>query len=376
MQQEKKIKIYQVFENYPLLYQAYIPPLIEKLSIQKHLQISLQVFNEGVGALVEKLPSYYRRRLYTKWCYLINHKLKKLNYLEIKALRNQVDIVHLMDSFLHPKVYGLINLPENKRPKLVVTLRGGDTYIKPWMQKKWQEFYIDYGKEVDAFIVMSQNQKDYLCDKWGIAEDRIYVIPISLMSTEVFTPKTLRNGVIKIVSAFRMCWEKNIAGNLLVIKQLVAKGISVQYDLYGDGPDVGQVYYLIEHYGLRDVVNYHGKVSNDHLQSVLKHSDFYLQLSFSESLSMSVLEAQAQGIPAIVSNVGGLPEAIVPGVSGFCVPPYDALQAAEFILELYESPETYKTFSKAGIAHVQTHFSINHEVEQLVSLYQSLVNIK
>src|SRR5690606_2125199 len=133
-------------------------------------------------------------------------------------------------------------------------------YVKPWIDKKWSSFYKNNGKYVDAFVVMSAHQKNYLHAHWGIDLEKIHIIPISLANNFIGTSKSITGETIKVASAFRMCWEKNIGGNLRVIKHLKDLGYSVQYDLFGDGPDAGQVYYLIEKYGLRDCVIYHGRV--------------------------------------------------------------------------------------------------------------------
>ena len=82
---------------------------------------------------------------------------------------------------------------------------------------KFYHFFNNYGNNVDAFVVMSEHQKNYLHDKWGINEDLIYVIPISHGKRNTHSARSVSNERINVISAFRMCWEKNIScgGNLL-----------------------------------------------------------------------------------------------------------------------------------------------------------------
>lgn len=374
MNELDNIKVYQVFQDYPRFYQPYIPTLVDSLVKNPHLNLTLQVFGKGKGHCVESLPTYFYRVLYEKFYGFLKNDKTHLNFLEIKSLKQKVDIVHLMDSYLHPKVYGLLKIPKIQRPKIVITLRGKDTYIKPWCLEKWKTFYNKYGNIIDAFIVMSEHQKKYLSEKWNVNPKRIYVIPISFGISKKTNPKHLNGDQLKVVSVFRMCWEKNIEGNLRTIKFLVEKNVNVHYDIYGDGPDSEQIFFLIDKYKLWSNVSYHGRIDNSILKEKLSSYDIFLQLSHSEALPTSVLEAQSFGLPAIVSDSGGLPEAILPEESGFCIPAYASELAATLILRLYKTPEQYHSFSKAAIYNVQKKFSIDNEVRRLTKLYNKLTS--
>lgn len=369
---EKKyeIRVIQLFETYGEVYQPYISPVIQALKADTKLHVDVVAFNahDTVDFFV---PRYKKRWLKEKW-YALTHN-SRLNYLEILCLEQQAAIIHVQQSYLFSKVTNLLDLPRDQRPLVVITLRGGDTYVKPWYAKKWQDFYKNYGHVVDAFVVMSNHQKNYLHDKWGVSLERVHVIPISFGQAFNASIKQADPSVMRIVSAFRMCWEKNIAGNLLAVKILKDRGIHVQYHLYGDGADSGQAYYLIDKYNLQDCVAYHGRLDNSELKAQLKRYDFYLQLSYSESLGMSVIEAQSLGLPAIVSNSDGLPEVVVQNQTGFCVAPHDSEAAATHLLQLWQNPDLYKQFSQKAIAFSHQHFSVETEVEALRRLYKSLI---
>jgi len=364
------IKLIQLFETYGEVYQPYISPVIQELKAGTQLHVAVVAFNAH-DTVDFFIPSYKKRLFKEKW-YALTHN-SRLNYLEILCLEQQAAIIHVQQSYLFSKIINLLELPRSQRPQVVVTLRGGDTYVKPWHSVKWQDFYKNYGHVVAAFVVMSMHQKNYLHDKWGVSLDRIHVIPISFGQAFDASIKQADRTVIRVVSAFRMCWEKNIDGNLRTIKLLKARGIPVQYDLYGDGADSGQVYYLIDKYGLHDCVTYHGRLPNSDLKTRLEGYDFFLQLSHSESLGMSVIEAQSLGLPAIVSNSDGLPEVVVHNQTGFCVAPHDSEAAATYLLKLWQNPDLYMQFSQEAIAFSHQHFSVETEVDALHRLYKSLI---
>uniref|UniRef100_UPI000A5E0975 glycosyltransferase family 4 protein n=1 Tax=Mangrovimonas sp. TPBH4 TaxID=1645914 RepID=UPI000A5E0975 len=364
------------FQEYPLFYQPYLKLLVDKIKTLEELDITLTFFSSEQKKLskgIFVMPSYRFRRLNEIFYSIVNPSLKKLSYPEIFWIKNKVDIVHLQHSFLNGHIKNIVELPFEQRPKIIITLRGADTYIKPWISDKWKRFYCTYGTQVDAFVTVSNHQKEYL-RLWGINENKIHVIPISFGTHSNAEVKHPSQKEIRIISAFRMCWEKNIDGNLRVIKSLVEQGYKVTYDIYGDGHDLGQIFYLINRYGLLDAVTYKGKIDNAAFKEILPDYDFYLQLSISESAGATIIEAQSKGVPCIVSDSDGLPEMIIPNRTGYVVPYYETSVAADKIIELYNNGEKYTAFSEAAINFVNNKFSIEYEVKLLVNLYHKLLN--
>ena len=370
MSTKDNIKIVYLFEPYPIFYQPYIQHVVRKMKMLNNIDFSIKAFvkNGEIDSNVEIFPSYFKRRLYKFFFSKPSYK-RHLSYPELRLFKN--DIVHVQHSFLILKLENLLKIDPLKRPKIVVTLRGSDTYVKPWKSKKWQQFYKNNANLVDAFIVMSSHQKIYL-EKWGVTADKIHIIPISFGETFKINPKKSSKNILKVVSIFRMCWEKNIDGNLRVIKHLKEQGQKIQYDMYGDGHDREQALFLVDKYGLNDEVKIHGRVPNETLSKQLHEYDFYLQLSHSESLGMSVIEAQAHGIPAVVSNAGGLPEIVEHNITGFVVDSFDIEKAANDMIQLYNSNEDYLKYSEAAIQKAQSNYHIDLEMERLMTLYNSL----
>ena len=347
--------------------------MVELMAKDNSLELEVNTLKESDYASTVNIkvsPKYYIKRFYERFNAFVSKTYTNLSFWEIQWLKNNIDVVHLHHSFLFKYFGGISQMDSRNRPKLVVTLRGSDTYLRPWYDERWLNFYKHNSGRIDAFVVMSQHQKSYL-QKWGVSEDKINVIPASIraISSE---PKQLSTDVIKIVSSFRMTWEKNIEGNLRVIRHLIDKGHKVSYDIYGRGHDIGEVYFMIDKYNLHDAISIKGKVENDEYLKLLKDYDFYLQLSKSESLSVSTIEAQSFGLPVIVSDSGGMPETILEGNSGFAVPFTKTEKAAERLLKLIEDRALYAQFSKAAIQNVNEKFTNQIEVDAYVDLYKRL----
>lgn len=367
------IKVYQVFETYPLFYQPYTKNTLQ--GFQEFPELDNKIVSyKGTDKTADKteiFPSYIRRKLYCKLKSIFSSRYKNLNYLEIRALEENINVIHIQHSFLFPKVLNLLSLNTPNKPKIVITLRGGDTYVKPFISKKWSEFYKNCNASIAAFIVMSKHQKEYLM-QWGVPDNKIRIIPISFGYPFEIKPKRPNKNKMKIYSVFRMCWEKNIYSNLILIKKLQERGVNVSYDLYGDGPDLGQVYYLVRELEIENAVTIHGKVENEQLKAEISDYDFGLQLSLSESLGMAVIEGQTLGIPYLVSDVGGLPEIIQDDCTGIVIPEINDC-VLERIVQLWKNPEKYHQFSKNAIRMAQDKFNTSIEVEKLFKLYRDIV---
>jgi glycosyltransferase involved in cell wall biosynthesis len=93
-------------------------------------------------------------------------------------------------------------------------------------------------------------------------------------------------------------------------------------------------------------------------------------------MSNAILEAMAAGLPVVATAVGGTPEVVVDGVTGFLVPPRDPEALADAILCLLRDPELRKRMGTVGRARVTEHFSVEQMVGKTEALYEQLLKEK
>ena len=91
--------------------------------------------------------------------------------------------------------------------------------------------------------------------------------------------------------------------------------------------------------------------------ATLASSDVFVQPSLAESIPNATKEAQYLGIPAVGSNVGGIPEIIEHGKTGLLVQPGDAAALADAVNSLLDDPEMAKRLAEAARRRVIERFS-------------------
>ena len=105
----------------------------------------------------------------------------------------------------------------------------------------------------------------------------------------------------------------------LEVFRLIRQRVRARFALVGDGPVRAEIERLVNEAGLQDDVVFLGERQD--LVGLLSSADLFLLPSAQESFGLAALEAMACEVPVVASNVGGLPEIIEDGVTGFVCPP-------------------------------------------------------
>jgi glycosyltransferase involved in cell wall biosynthesis len=101
----------------------------------------------------------------------------------------------------------------------------------------------------------------------------------------------------------------------------------------GEGERAGIAHHA-ERLGIGDVVKFTGRVGPSGKRALFESAAAFVLPSYAEGLPVSLLEAMAAGVPVIASPVGGIPEVVVDGVSGFLVAPGDTAALSRFLRTL------------------------------------------
>jgi glycosyltransferase involved in cell wall biosynthesis len=104
--------------------------------------------------------------------------------------------------------------------------------------------------------------------------------------------------------------------------------------------------------------------------TLLSLMDIFVLPSLSEGLSIALLEAMAAGKPVVATNVGGNPELVVDGETGYSVPPRDADALATKLRSLLVDKCRAKKLGENGRKRVQQKFSLQAMADNYQRLYE------
>ena len=143
--------------------------------------------------------------------------------------------------------------------------------------------------------------------------------------------------------------------------------------LVGDGPEFGAIQQRIDLHGLNEAVRLTGFRSD--ARQLVQCMDLFVLSSFSEGTSMALLEAMASGVPAAVTAVGGNPEIVIAGETGWVVPSGAVAALTSAILDAVADEPLRQDFGRAGRQRFEEHFTFGRMIERYRDLYHSMMPI-
>ena len=164
--------------------------------------------------------------------------------------------------------------------------------------------------------------------------------------------------------------EKGIADLLEVARIVSSKRPNTQFVIAGDGPYREQFTKQANEMGIGDNITWAGLVKDPFGEGVYDAADVVCQLSrWEEVFGWMIAEAMAFGKPVVATRVGGIPELIDEGKTGFLVERGDVNAAAERVLSLLDNAELRKTLGCAGRKKTEEKFNLRTNVGELLRVY-------
>lgn len=173
-----------------------------------------------------------------------------------------------------------------------------------------------------------------------------------------------------LLCAGRLAPEK---GFDVAIQALTHCGPEITLQLAGEGPQRKPLEELSRQLGLERRVTFLGRLEPDLLLETMSKSLAVVVPSLSEGFGLTALEAAWVGTPVIASNVGGLPEVVCHGLTGWLVPVQQPQAIAKAAQELHADPGRTEAMARAARLWVEQTFRWSDYVESTLQRYQQLV---
>ncbi len=232
---------------------------------------------------------------------------------------------------------------------------------------------------LDRVVCVSDGQADKVRRWCGVRESRLSVIRNSarLAAFEKCDPDARAKLLALfekppsriVLAAGRLSPEKGF--DVLVEAAITVLGTDsdVGFVIFGEGAcrvsleDSGRGYPRIILPGFRS-----------DLDALIAAADVVVLPSFTEGLPNVALEASAAGVPVVATAVGGTPEVVADGATGFLVPPGNPTTLAEKIAVLLDDELLRRRMGEAGRARMREHFTFEAQAEAYVELMDQLLS--
>ncbi|MGA7055735.1 MAG: glycosyltransferase [Mycobacterium sp.] len=232
-----------------------------------------------------------------------------------------------------------------------------------------------------GYFGVAEAQRRYLVDELGYPDDKIRIIynGVDPAQFSISTDRGVRaefgfaedDPVVGIVAMLRP--EKDHVSFLRAARTVVDELPRARFLIIGDGPMRAQLEALCTE--LQLTMNVHFAGSRDDVARLLQAIDVFVLSSVTvECFPISLLEAMACARPAVCSAVGGIPEMINDGETGYLVPPKDPQQLAARLGRLLRDPVTARRMGRAARARVEAEFDLDRSIAAAQQAIEDVVS--
>lgn len=257
------------------------------------------------------------------------------------------------------------------RPQ-IVAFRGITSPLHRYDPAEWLTYL---NPRIDGYACESQAVRDVLL-RSGVAADKCAVV-------YNFVPPPLGPGATRAaLEGFQIPTDAFVVGMVANMRRV--KGADILLEAAGRLADSSNVFWLLignvrdrrVRRQLRDpklrrqvrAVGFRGDATQ--LMSAL---DLFAMPSRQEALCRALLEAMGRGVCPVVSDAGGLPEAVRHGVDGLVVPRNDPRALALAIEKLQGSPDLVRQFGGSAAERCRTTFTAEQWCQRLLGLFRQVL---
>ena len=212
-----------------------------------------------------------------------------------------------------------------------------------------------------------------LVDAEGIAPTKVVVIRNGV-DVGAWRPRdegAADEPMVGMVAHFRA--QKDHATFLRAAREVLAVIPSVRFCLVGSGDLETETRRQVHELGLDSRVEFLGRLTGEPLRTAVRRFDVSVLTSKdNEGLPNAVLESMIAGVPVVATAVGGTPEAVEDGITGFLVAPGAPSTVAERVLFLLKEPSAARAMGERGRGKIEREFTIGRMVAQFEGLYHDL----
>ena len=331
-------------------------------------------FQAGLVFHEVKTPGYPLFREPQYLLSLANKLVEVAREFDLDIIHAHYAIPHAVAAYLARQILSASTV--KKVPRVVTTLHGTDVTIigSDESYSETAAFCID---QSDAVTAVSESLRQDTYRQLQVRAD-IRVIPNFLDCRQhrrlpdagLGARYRNRDDPTKLVIHVSNFRPVKRAEAVVRIFHRIRERVPARLLLIGDGPELPLARRAARELGVSADVDALGE--QEQVVPILSVADLFLLPSSEESFGVAALEAMACGVPVVASRVGGLPEVIEDGVSGFLHDEQDLDGMAASGVQLLSDPQLHQRVVAAGLGRVHSRFCAEEVVPRYESLYKEL----
>jgi N-acetyl-alpha-D-glucosaminyl L-malate synthase BshA len=159
-----------------------------------------------------------------------------------------------------------------------------------------------------------------------------------------------------------------------ILAKIKNKGGKARLIMVGDGPERSACYYRAEQLNVKDDTVFVGKQAN--IADYLGVADVFLLPSELESFGLAALEAEACEVPVIATRIGGIPEVVTDGETGFLSDIGDTEKMSDDVMKFLNDEEMRENFGKKARESAISRYGSDLIIPQYISFYEKILQSK
>ena len=301
-------------------------------------------------------------------------------WLEKQLEKHRPDVLH---AHFAPVGWHYLDMAKRLNIPLVVSFYGYDYESLPARNKTWPHRYQQLFKDAAAVTCAGPHGQAVLM-RQGLVPEKITILPMSMNPREFpFRPRVKTADRLRLVQVATITEKKGFMDTLHALNMARKTCPNLHLAIAGERHDrnlVQQMEAFIRANALQPVVQWLDFLPHPELSDFFTQFDIFIQPSHyaanrdCEGGPVSILEAQATGLPVIATTHFDIPSEVRHDHTGLLAPERDMAALARHIERFYrmDDPE-YQQFSVAARRHVEMGFDIRNTSIKLVELYKKVV---
>ncbi|HRI59617.1 MAG TPA: glycosyltransferase family 4 protein [Saprospiraceae bacterium] len=300
----------------------------------------------------------------------------------LRRLKNaRPDVLH---AHFAPVGFHYLDLAKKLDIPLVVSFYGYDYESLPFRKHVWQERYRRLFHEAKVVTCAGEHGREVLIGQ-GCPAQKINVLPMSMQPGEFpFCEREKQPGKLRLVQVATITEKKGYMDTLdafnIALKRCPGMHLTIAGERYNPQL-VSRMQQFIKTNDLEQHVTWldfmpHGALPQlFSTADVFIHPSHYTETRDCEGGPVSILEAQATGLPVISTNHFDIPSEVLHSVTGLLAPERDPAMLAQHIERFYSMQhDEYQQFSHHARRHVEQNFDVKNTAQKLHTIYAEIVH--